>query len=218
MVLGIDSSTEILSIGLADNEKITGEKTVDSRREHASLIIGTIDKLLNDSSISNTDISGVAVAIGPGSFTGIRIGLAVAKGMAAALEIPITGVSTFEIIGKRLERDYQEFCLLAQVRKGEYYFVRFSSGVKIVDSIVLVELSRLPEMVSDLPWALVGESRQLLGLPEKRMISSYRSKVSGGELALYGAGMIRRGLTSDPDVLEPLYVAPSQAERKFGTR
>ena len=101
-ILGIDSSTDILAIGLSNDQKIIAETTVLSQREHASRIIDTIDEVLTSGSTKKNELSGVSVAIGPGSFTGLRVGLAVAKAFAVALDIPLVGISTFEVIRKRL--------------------------------------------------------------------------------------------------------------------
>lgn len=216
MVLGIDSSTDRLAVGVASAGRIVAEETLATAREHASRIIGLIDTVLSEAGLAKTGIEGIAVATGPGSFTGLRIGMAVAKGMALALDVPIIGVSTFEVIARRLRSEYDEFCLAAVVRKGEFYLCRIHPQIDIRENIKLVDQDKLPEAVGSIPVGLVG--RQPDGWAELPVehIDSGKLSVSGGELAGLGAERMAGGETDDPATLEPLYVAPSQAERKFG--
>lgn len=216
IVLGIDSSTDRLAIGLTDSSGILAEKTLDASREHASRIIGLIEEVLSLASLSRDRIEGVATAIGPGSFTGLRIGLAVTKGMALALKIPIVGVSTFEVLARRLENTYDEFFLSAVARKGEYYLCRVKPGGDIRAAIGLVDENDLADKIGNIPAGLVG--REPFGVWEQlpNPIAKDKLIVSGGELALYGAIELTAGRSDDAAALEPLYIAPSQAERKFG--
>jgi tRNA threonylcarbamoyladenosine biosynthesis protein TsaB len=218
IVLGIDSSTDQLGIGLADDTKIIAEALLESKREHASRIIGMIDTTITDSSISKADLDGVAVAIGPGSFTGLRVGLATAKGMALALEIPIVGISTFAVMAQRLKDAFDIFYLSALVRKGEFYLWRATTEHNPEDNINIVTGEKLSEAVGSHPIGFVGH------LPEDwtelvdNPISQERLCISGGELALKGAKRIGANDMDDPASLEPLYIAPSQAERKLGLK
>jgi len=156
IVLGIDSSTDRLGVGLAEDERTMFEDTLDSAREHATRIIGLIDSVLERTSVSKDKLDGVAVADGPGSFTGLRIGMAAAKGMARALDIPIVGVSTFEVVARRIISKYDEFFLVAVVRKGEFYLCRVARGVEIRKSIELVSTANLPSRVGSTPTGLIG--------------------------------------------------------------
>lgn len=218
LVLGIDSSTDKLAIGLADIETVIAEKMVTSAFEHASHIIGLIDSLLMESSHAKTDLTGIAVAIGPGSFTGLRIGLAVAKGLCVTLNLPIIGVSTFEVIAHRLRSRFPEYFLGAPARRSEYYLCRVRSDIILRDHIVVITEEGLPETIGSAPAGFVG--REPIGawtnlthpIPPADLI------VSGGELALMGARWLADSRGDDPATLEPLYIAPSQAERRFGQK
>jgi len=218
IVLGIDSSTDKLAVGLADDTRIIGESRLDSAQEHTSHIIGMIDSLLAKMAVPKGDLGGVAVADGPGSFTGLRIGMAVAKGMALALNIPIVGVSTFEVTSRRLQPEFDVFYLTAMVRKGEYYLCRVEPGVDVRRAIVLVDQEWLAAAVGSFPVGLLGRIPE--GWP--KMVSSIipadKMAVSGGELAQFGVECLASGRTNDLADLEPLYIAPSQAERKFGRK
>jgi tRNA threonylcarbamoyladenosine biosynthesis protein TsaB len=218
IVLGIDSSTDRLGVGLADDNRIILEDTLDSAQEHATQIIGLIDSVLKRASVSKDKLDGVAVADGPGSFTGLRIGMAAAKGMARALNIPIVGISTFEVIARRALSKYDEFFLAAVVRKGELYLCRIAQGVEIRKNIALVSAENLSSEVGSFRTGLIG--REPDGWQESTInkMPNDLTVVSGGELAVIGAEMINDGKASDLATLEPLYIARSQAEIKFGRK
>jgi tRNA threonylcarbamoyladenosine biosynthesis protein TsaB len=217
-ILGIDSSTDKLAIGVCEEGQVISETLLESSREHASHIIGLIDSVLTESSVAKADLGGVAVAIGPGSFTGLRIGLAVAKGLAVALEIPLVGVSTFEVIARRLLPEMDSFFLAAPVRRGECYLCHLRPGIEIRASITLIDNSKLAETIGAIPAGTVGRAPNGWDGLVGSKIAPDKLIISGGELALLGAEYLAAGKSDNVAELEPLYIAPSQAERKFGKK
>jgi tRNA threonylcarbamoyladenosine biosynthesis protein TsaB len=215
IILGLDSATDILAVGIANGNAVVVDNCLETRREHASQIINQIELSLKEAKLERSDLEGVAAAIGPGSFTGLRIGLAAAKAIAVANDIPLVGVSTFEVIGWRLEKT--PCVLLARVRKGEYYLCEVEQGKAEIDRIQLVAENKLVQTVGDRKAGAVGFDPKLLD-PEIEQIEQKLLRISAGELARIGAQRITDGHTSDTATLEPLYVAPSQAERRHGKR
>jgi tRNA threonylcarbamoyladenosine biosynthesis protein TsaB len=218
IILGIDTSTDQLGLGLSDGQSIMAEIHDSSSREHASQIMGGIDRLLKQTEIDKASITGLAVAIGPGSFTGLRIGLAVAKGMALALNLPIIGVSTYEVMAARLLKEFKSFYLTSPVRRGEYYLVHITGGADIRKSIITVTAENFPQQVGSTPVGLVGREPDGWQAVPKTEIPRDRLIVSGGELALLGANLLNTGRSDDLATLEPLYIVASQAEIKYGQR
>lgn len=217
-VLGIDSSTDKLAVGIADGNRVLSERSLESSREHASHIIGLIDDVLKEASVAKADLDGIAVAIGPGSFTGLRIGMAVAKGLAVALDIPLAGVSTFEVIARRLLPEYGSFYLAAPVRRGESYLCHVREGLEIRKSIRLADNTALAETIGSVPAGAVGRAPDGWDEIIPNKIAADRLAVSGGELARLGVEYLASGRRDNVADLEPLYIAPSQAERKFGRK
>jgi hypothetical protein len=107
--------------------------------------------------------------------------------------------------------------LLARVRKGEYYLCEVEQGKAEIDRIQLVAENKLVQTVGDRKAGAVGFDPKLLD-PEIEQIEQKLLRISAGELARIGAQRITDGHTSDTATLEPLYVAPSQAERRHGKR
>ena len=195
LILGIDSSTDQLALGLADAGRIITDKTLASSRDHAVRIIGLIDEALTGSGLTKRDLTGVAVAIGPGSFTGLRVGLAVAKGMALALKIPVVGISTFEVIARRLSAEHHPFYLTAQARKGEYYLGRVDPQSDIASSIIVADEQMAAKLIGSAPVGFIGLAVLPAWSEKRSLIDSGRLYLSGGEMALRGAQKLQAGRT-----------------------
>lgn len=94
LVLALDTATLVSSVALATEDTLLAEITLQTKKTHSELLMPHIQQLLAMANVDKKDIGAVAVSIGPGSFTGLRIGLATAKALAYALKIPIVGVPT----------------------------------------------------------------------------------------------------------------------------
>lgn len=93
-VLGIETATGVCSVGLVHNDQVLGEISIARQKAHAELLPGMIARLIADVGLALSDLTAVAVSIGPGSFTGLRVGLSAAKGLAQARHIPVLPVET----------------------------------------------------------------------------------------------------------------------------
>lgn len=98
MLLAIDTSTQMIGLALFDGSTVIAESVWRSQNHHTVELSPAIQQLLLRCGIKSQQLSGLAVALGPGSFTGLRIGLAVAKGMAMALHIPLAGIPTLDVL------------------------------------------------------------------------------------------------------------------------
>jgi len=98
MLLAIDTATEILSIALHDGDELAAECTLRAGRQHSALLAPLIKRVMAQSGLSADDLEALAVSVGPGSYTGTRIGVALAKGMAAPRDLPLVPVTTLETI------------------------------------------------------------------------------------------------------------------------
>lgn len=98
MLLAIDTATQIMSLALHSGDTLLSEVTMKIGRNHSAYLAPMIQQILEQADVSASDLTAMAVSIGPGSYTGLRIGVALAKGMAAVNKIPLVGVSTLDII------------------------------------------------------------------------------------------------------------------------
>ena len=127
-ILGIDTSTPIGSVAVIDGDNLVAEHTLNIVQAHSSRLMPAIDGILKWSDITADTLDGCAVGIGPGSFTGIRIGVATIKSLCYALDKPIVGVSTLEAIAYNLRWTNGIICPLLDARRSEVYGAIFQGG------------------------------------------------------------------------------------------
>ena len=97
-ILAIDTATMVSSVAVADEKRLLAELTVQTRLTHSETLLPHIEKVLQLAGVEKAELTGVAVSLGPGSFTGLRIGLAAAKAISYGLSIPIFGIPTTEVL------------------------------------------------------------------------------------------------------------------------
>ena len=153
-ILGIDTSTPIGSVALIDGENIVAEHTLNIVQAHSSRLMPAIDNVLKWGNITPDALDGCAVGIGPGSFTGIRIGVATAKSLCYAVDKPIVGVSTLEAIAYNLRWTDGIVCPILDARRSEIYGCTFHGGVewqRITDDFCLSIDAFLDELSNHSP-------------------------------------------------------------------
>ena len=127
-ILGVDTSTPIGSVALIDDDNVVAEHTLNIVRAHSSRLMPAIDSILKWGDITVNELDGCAVGIGPGSFTGIRIGVATIKSICYAVDKPIVGVSTLEAIAYNLRWSNSIICPLLDARRSETYGAIFQGN------------------------------------------------------------------------------------------
>lgn len=123
LILGIDTSSKMSSITLYDSEKgVIAKNSVQVKMTHSDTLMILIDNLLKNSGKSIKDVNRVAVGIGPGSFTGIRIGVGTAKGLAYSRNIDIVGVNTLDILAENIEETDREIITIIDAKKERVFY------------------------------------------------------------------------------------------------
>ncbi len=138
LILALETSTLTGSVALVDfsppsdasmpMNRIIGEITLNLQSTHSERLMPSIDRLLEDASLKIGDIQGIALGLGPGSFTGLRIGVSTVKGLAYALRIPVVGVSTLEALAYNVPYSSSAICPVLDARKKEVYAALFSGN------------------------------------------------------------------------------------------
>lgn len=222
LFLGIDTATLRGSIALAAGERIESEVRLEAGAWHARDLLERIDGMLQSSGHAAADLSGIGVAVGPGSFTGVRVGMATGKGMAYALGIGLTGLSTLEALAlaARAGRDIggARLCPVIEAGRGEVYFAEFEcegDGVRRLSP----DRSRPPHALDPAAGGaltLVGSGAGLvLAADEAMRRRATRIEPDpplAGAIARWAAGRIAPGRGYEAGTLCPNYVRPSDAE------
>ena len=118
MLLAIDTSTQMLSIALHDGAALVAENTLTAGRQHSALLAPLIDQIMTQVGVGADNLTALAVSVGPGSYTGARIGVALAKGMAAARDLPLVPLTTLETIVAAQSGRQSDRLLIATVAAG----------------------------------------------------------------------------------------------------
>lgn len=229
-VMGLDTASPIASLAIASRGKILAQVT-RSAASHCAQLPALVDELLAQARIELKDLNGIAVGLGPGSFTGLRVGLSYVKGLALALGCGVVGIPSFDCVALgALEQlpsapDGGSICTIADARKEEVYAALYRIGPDRLEKISTVEVIRLESLFQLLPDGviLVGDSkvREASLLLGKRGIRStileeLELNSRGRYVAALGA---QRFISKDADsaaALEPLYVRSAEATFKPG--
>ena len=127
-ILAIDSATPVAGVALIHDKKLIREDFVNFKKTHSETLMPMADKVLHDCEIEIKDLAAIAVTIGPGSFTGLRIGLAAAKGLSLASAKPLIGISTLDVLAHNLAYTNGLVCPLLDARKQEVYTAFYDAG------------------------------------------------------------------------------------------
>lgn len=217
-LLALDTSTRTVGLALYDGTQVLHENVWTSRVYHTVQLAPAIDEALKKSSLSADDLGALAIATGPGSFTGLRIGMALAKGFALARHLPLIGVATLDALAEA--QPIQEIPLVAVLRAGRgrlaigwYQAVRGSwkpvSDIELLTTNELAEHIKSPTLVCG---ELSSEDRFLLSdqCQESILASPARSLRRPGFLAEIAWRRWQRGQADDPASLAPIYLHYNQ--------
>jgi tRNA threonylcarbamoyladenosine biosynthesis protein TsaB len=120
-ILAVDTATTSCSVAVIDNGSVCAELTTHKKQTHSKHLMTSIDSVLKSADCRTDDLDGFAVTIGPGSFTGLRIGMATVKGLASAVDKPVVGVSSLETLAWQCSAYSRLICALLDARKAEVY-------------------------------------------------------------------------------------------------
>lgn len=214
----IETSTERGIVAILDDEKILFKKELPFGQNNSKFIIPIIDQAFKESNIYPKDLNFITVGIGPGSYTGIRVGVIVAKTMAFSCQIPVIGVSSLESFPGVGEG---EFAVLIDAKIGGCYFLKAQKeggGIHHIGQPEICELSILNEKISDVNYVVTPNFQQLRPKVEKifpelnlEWVEVYPDPL---QMGLIGK---KRFLSGDGNKkLEILYLRKTQAEIEKG--
>ena len=149
LLLGLDTATPAVTVALHDGSQPLAQLvTVDAHR-HAELLAPAIAKVVADAGASQRDLTGIVVGVGPGPYTGLRIGLVTARVLGAALGIPVYGLCSLDVIAADVDYAGEDFLVATDARRRELYWARYdSTGQRIIGPEVskpaLIPVSGLP--------------------------------------------------------------------------
>ncbi|MBU0729919.1 MAG: tRNA (adenosine(37)-N6)-threonylcarbamoyltransferase complex dimerization subunit type 1 TsaB [Proteobacteria bacterium] len=227
IILAIETSGLCGSVALVTEHTTLAEYSLNTSTTHSKKILVVIDQMMTTTGLDMEAIDGIAVSLGPGSFTGLRIGLSTAKGFAMATGKPLLGIPTLDAMAAQFSFTPQLICPVLDARKKEVYAALYRSDKtgkieKISDDMVLSP-EALAEKINE-PVLLVGDGA-------KQYKELFLEKLEGNALFPAGELFFPRGSSIgmlalqsfqqnkvDPARAEPIYVRKSDAELSLGKR
>ena len=128
LLLAIDTTTNICSVALGERDKLWAEIILNTKKTHSQRLMPAVQNLLRDADVDKRQIEGIAVALGPGSFTGIRIGMATVQGLSHGLGIPVTGVMTLDALAEGCGNFPKLICPILDARREQVYTGLYRGG------------------------------------------------------------------------------------------
>jgi len=223
-ILGIDTSSKYCNLSIMEDDDILIELSINGEiKRHSSILIPTIKEMLLKLNMQIQAIDGIAVTIGPGSFTGLRIGLGAAKGLAYALSIPVAGVVTLDALALNVKTMPYVICPVLDARKEEIYFALYRGGehLKRFSNFQCASIKELLKKLEEVQGNILflGEGalkyqkvlKQNIGF-RSTFISPLVFVLKASNVAYIGMRAIKDGRVENISSLSPLYLRKSEAE------
>ncbi len=220
-LLAIDSSGLVASVALMEDDILVGEYTIHNKKTHSQTLLPMIADMLKMSGIDKNDLDAIAVAAGPGSFTGLRIGAATAKGLAQGLGIPIVPVSSLEGLAYNLQGLSDPVCPIMDARRGQVYSGIYDVSTPLPKALYEDGARPIEEVIEQVktlgkPVTFVGD-----GVPVfKDRLTEALGSVDNDGLVAFGNDAVRYQRASSIAILGKLYLSDGRevAAREFVPR
>ncbi|MFP4588692.1 MAG: tRNA (adenosine(37)-N6)-threonylcarbamoyltransferase complex dimerization subunit type 1 TsaB [Candidatus Bipolaricaulota bacterium] len=220
--LGIDSATRIGSVALLEGERIIGEHSFLAEMSQSERLIPAINTVLTEADTERGDLNQVTASTGPGSFTGLRIGLSVAKGLCHALEIPLRGIPLTRAYYSRVRHYPGPVCTVIADRRNLVYYAVFAAGKQLVEEKsrpveeMVLEVQQICKDL-DYPVFYLGDGvleheRAIAGSEGARLASGRLNYPSAAQIALLA---LTDDFEDEVNTVEPLYAQRPVAEKEF---
>jgi tRNA threonylcarbamoyladenosine biosynthesis protein TsaB len=228
-ILGLDTTTAVTTAGILRDGRVVAERTDSLRRkDHARSLPALVESTLDEAGLTVADLDAVAVAVGPGSFTGIRLGIGFAKGIAFARGLALVGVGTLDALAEAAAEPAKPLAACLDARKGEVYLALYAPGAPPArerDVEAVPPAVAAAKIAGSLPpgGLVVGDATGIYE-PEFARLSDAGLRVApfasihprGGVVAVAGGRLLASGNASAAGAVAAVYVRPSAAELSLG--
>ena len=227
-VLSVDSASKVATCAILDENSLIAEYTINNKLEHSTLIMDMIDKLLKDSNLDIADIDGFVVSKGPGSFTGLRIGMATIKGLSLGSNKPYISISSLDSLAYSLINFNGIICPIMDALRENVYTCLYKGNEgnleKLIDYSAL-DLNELVEILKEKnePVIFTGDAvlkhkeYLLENIPYATFAPNHLSIVRASSLGEVGIKMLLNNEYDDINS-SPFYLKKPQAQRELERR
>jgi len=206
-LLTIDTTTEFLSLAITRGDKVVAKMHKKAPMMHSTLLVPMIAKLLKKAHMKLQDLDGFCVSIGPGSFTGLRIGVTTIKGLAYSLDKPVVTVPTLDVIAHNAKKFKGIICTVLDARKNKVYACLYKSDGKNIEKIsryLLISVAELEKILGDYDKiVMLGDGLKFFAEHKAEVIKWHpKAEVA----SLLGLEYFRKKKFVSADKLEPMYL------------
>jgi tRNA threonylcarbamoyladenosine biosynthesis protein TsaB len=216
-LLAIDTAANFCSACVLDTEAgfELGRTVHDIGKGHAELLLGVIEETLRISKVGYADLGGIAVAAGPGSFTGVRVGVSAARGLALALKIPAVGVTTLEAIAEEARSAYPGRSIMAVIdaRRDEFYTAAFDALGVVVHAASVTGLDEAIALAAKLRPVLAGSAAGLIANAVQPLDLDVGSTSATADIGVYARLALAKNWSEKP---RPVYLREPDAKPQAG--
>lgn len=229
LILSIESAAQVASVALVEDSVLLAESYLDAGLTHSETLAALVEELLANARRKISEVELFAVSAGPGSFTGVRIGVAVAKGMALALERPCVAVSTLRAMAFFHEAFEGILCVSMDARRGRVYSTLFSAKAGKITRLTEDQAIPISDLLSSLEnlgekVLLIGDGASLCYQELEKMQSTSLENFllampcqrfqRASSVAFLGQQLLKAGRAVSAMDLSPIYLQVPQAERE----
>ena len=213
MILAIDTATQYAGLALYNQDGIYAEESWQAGRNHTVELMPRLARLFQSANVTVPELEAIAVSLGPGSFTGLRIGLAAAKGLALPHQLPLVGIPTLDTVAYPLLSTGLPVWAIVQAGRGRILAARYYQDDE-PEQPQLTTFKALAAQINEPAWCTGEIDQQAVqvlqrGSHQKAQVVSVAMRLRrAGYLAELAAARLAAGERVDPDSLEPIYPAP----------
>ncbi len=225
-ILAIESSGEAASVAVVADQGLLGEYNLNYKKQHSVLLMPMIEELLKNLQLSVQELDGFVVSKGPGSFTGLRIGMATAKGLAMGTSKPCVSISSLDALADSIFTRDGIICAMMDALRGNVYCCLYrhtESGLTSLGDYMVISLEELSELLKEYQEHIyfVGDGAALHKDYLKASISNcilppnHLNIPRASALGELGLKALAKGIKDDINTSSPIYLRKPQAEREY---
>lgn len=219
IVLGLDASSDAAAVGLMADGRLLCEYTLNTGKNHSIKLLPAIETMLHDTELGFADIDVYACGVGPGSFTGVRIGVATVKGFAQSLEKPTVAMSSLQLLAENISSFSGLRVAAVCARADELYCAAYNAADEAVLVPSVLTVHELAAFIKNESCMLVGSGAfaysDILTGAQVQTAPAAAHTIRGGTAAALGYRLAQVGKTLSYRDIAPVYLRASQAEREY---
>ena len=225
-ILGIDTATMAANVAVLEDDKLICEYTINTKKTHSQKLMPMIENMLKLSDLDIKEIDAIAICVGPGSFTGLRIGMATAKAMAHVNNIPLIGVNSLEILGANMDLCNRNICSILDAQRNQVYMNKYILKDYKITELEEISIKAIDELLEEISssnedWVLVGEAvykyKEKIEEISNITIPSPANNITKASTLCFVARdkMLANDQVYNCYNINPMYIRKSQAEEQY---